>query len=143
MWVLANRWTRRGVLAGLAAGALTAATLLGLDVAQAARTPALLASIEQPLSPASDFLLVHGDTVRGAAGLQGPEIPLLACVQANRFPQGSQIVFRTRVVDPDTGDFLDDAALDSVTITFMISSRFSTTPARFFLAERRRWFLLT
>jgi len=62
-------------------------------------------------------LFVIGDTVRGGESVTMEEAPFLACVQQNRFPQGSAIVFRMRAVDPVTGQQLTPAEA-SMTATF-------------------------
>ena len=95
------------------------------DVNGAVGTPVpVVASAAQDAAP----LIVFGDTVRGALGLMPEELPLLACVQTNRFPQGSQIVWRMRVIDPATGTAMDDTSLTGVTLTLPDGS---TRPFRF------------
>lgn len=59
------------------------------------------------------FLLLQGDTVRSPEGLTDEEKTFLSCVQQSRFPQGSRIVWRYRVIDPTTNKALDDKALKS------------------------------
>lgn len=58
-------------------------------------------------------LLVIGDTVWAGANVSPEEAPFLACVQANRFPQGAGITFRMKVIDPATGQALtgDEATM--------------------------------
>jgi len=68
-------------------------------------------------APAKTFLMVDGDTARGGLNLAAEEKSWLDCVQANRFPQGSGMVFRAKVIDPLTGKALDDKSIKSVTMT--------------------------
>ncbi len=70
-----------------------------------------------PAAPVSKTLIIYGDTVRGPDGLTDDEKTILSCVQQNRFPQGSAIVWRFRVVDPGTAKALDDKELQRVTLT--------------------------
>jgi hypothetical protein len=85
--------------------------------------PAATQAQAQPAAPAAPkFLVVYGDIVRGTAGLTDEEKDStkaqgLTCVQMSRYPQGSRIVWRTRVLDPLTNKALDDKALSYVRIT--------------------------
>lgn len=69
-------------------------------------------------APKAQFLIVVGDTIRGTAGLTDPEKPILGCMQDNKFPQGSRIVWRMKVIDPATGKYMDDKQIKSFTITY-------------------------
>ncbi len=94
--------------------------------APAAATAAPATAAAQPATPAAPkptHLLVTGDTVRGQIGLTDAEKKLdvatgLHCVVMSRFPQGSRIVWRVKVLDPLTQASLDDKALEHVRITF-------------------------
>jgi hypothetical protein len=66
---------------------------------------------------ADQAVVVVGDTVRGGAGLRADEAPFLDCAVQSRFLQGGQIVFRMKVLDPETGQSLDDSQLSSLTLT--------------------------
>ncbi len=63
------------------------------------------------------FLILQGDTVRSPVGLTAEEKVFLSCVQQSRFPQGSRIVWRYRVLDPLTNKALDDKAIKEFTVT--------------------------
>jgi hypothetical protein len=63
------------------------------------------------------FLILQGDTVRSPEGLTDEEKTFLSCVQQSRFPQGSRIVWRYRVLDPLTNKALDDKAIKSFEVT--------------------------
>ena len=69
--------------------------------------------------PKPTFLMLYGDTVRGTAGLSPEEKDStkpagLTCVQMSRFPNGSRIVWRIRVLDPLTNKAMDDKAMEYV-----------------------------
>ena len=66
----------------------------------------------------SASLLIIGDTVRGELGLTMENAPFLACVQQNRFPQGSDIVFRMRALDPATGRPMDPSQISDFHVRF-------------------------
>ena len=68
-------------------------------------------------APKPTFLMLLGDTVRGTAGLTDEEKAVLTCVTFSKFPHGSRIVWRIRVLDPLTNKALDDKAMDNVTLT--------------------------
>lgn len=89
-------------------GAPTAAPTVAPTVATVVVTPA-------PLK----HLILYGDTVRGTAGLSPEEKDSskpqgLTCVQMSRFPHGSRIVWRIRVMDPATNKAMDDKSLEYV-----------------------------
>ena len=70
-------------------------------------------------TPKPTFLMLYGDTVRGTQGLSPEEKDStkpqgLTCVQMSRFPNGSRIVWRIRVLDPLTSKAMDDKALEYV-----------------------------
>jgi hypothetical protein len=66
--------------------------------------------------PVVTTLAVHTDTVQGPENLREDERPVWSCVQKNRFARNEQIVWRVRVVDPETGEPMDDEALSSVVV---------------------------
>ena len=82
----------------------------------AAPAPAAPAAAAAP-AVTKTFLIIDGDTARGGFNLAPDEKSWLDCVQANRFPQGSAIIFRAKVMDPLTGQAMDDKSLKSVTVT--------------------------
>jgi len=85
-----------------------------------ATTAPTVAPAPQAAAPAAPrFLVLYGDTVRGTAGLTPEEKDSaqpqgLTCVQMSRFPHGSRIVWRMRVLDPTTNKALDDKAMEYV-----------------------------
>jgi hypothetical protein len=68
-------------------------------------------------APAPKTLILVGDTVRGTAGLTDEEKTFLTCTQQSRFPQGSSIVWRYRVLEPATAKAMSDKQLKSFTLT--------------------------
>lgn len=125
------RSSTRILAAGIALWLVAASCGASTGEAPAAPSAATAApatqAVTQPATPAAPpkptNLLVVGDTVRGQIGLTDDEKKLdvatgLHCVVMSRFPQGSRIVWRVKVLDPLTQAPLDDKALDSVRITF-------------------------
>ncbi len=47
------------------------------------------------------------------------------CVPTNRFSADQQVIWRTKVIDPTTGEAMDDAALESVSIVLPDGERFT------------------
>lgn len=82
----------------------------------ASAAPTVAAATAVPVQLPKTLILV-GDTVRGTKNLTDEEKPFLGCVQANRFPPDSQIVWRYKVVDPLTTKALGDKDLKSFKIT--------------------------
>jgi hypothetical protein len=87
---------------------VAAAIALLLLASAAAASPAFADS------PSGGSLVVLADLVQGAPSPY-PDVP--PCVQSNRIPQGSKVVFRTRVIDGATGQALTDSDLSSVQVT--------------------------
>ena len=63
-----------------------------------------------------DLLFIDADTVQGPANLTEEERPLLSCVQDSRFARNEEIVWRVKVIDPLTGQPMDDTGLESVEV---------------------------
>ncbi len=92
------------------AGILTAVVMVSTILLMASGSSAASRS-----AAASD-LFVQADTVLGAVNLTGPEMQTKVCVQSSRFAHNEDIVFRMRVMDPQTGQPMDDSTLQSVTV---------------------------
>jgi len=62
---------------------------------------------------AAERLFFEGDMVRGPtkAGLTGP-----SCVLTSQYKRGEKVVWRLRVLDPKTGEQLDDKGLKSLIV---------------------------
>lgn len=81
----------------------------------------LLAASGGSAAPATapvSTLFLQADTVLGTVNLTGPEMPAKACIQTSRYAHNEEIVFRIRVVDPQTGEAMDDQGLQSVSVLF-------------------------
>lgn len=65
---------------------------------------------------AAATLFVGVDVVQGSTNLTKEQAAAKSCVANSRFSRNSQIVWRARVMDPKTGETMDDKALKSVQI---------------------------
>ncbi len=61
-------------------------------------------------------LVLTTDTVQGSKNVPDNQKADHSCVLSSRYPRNSQIVFRSKIVDPATGDLMDDQALASVQV---------------------------
>lgn len=66
-------------------------------------------------------LIIVTDVVTGHEN----NTPEQTCVPANRFSADQQIIWRTKVVDPTTGEAMDDGALESVSVVMPDGERFT------------------
>jgi hypothetical protein len=64
--------------------------------------------------PAAKNVSVLADTVMGSTNVPDAQTADRSCVMTNRFPRNSQIVWRVRVMDPVTGDLMDDKAVSKL-----------------------------
>jgi hypothetical protein len=64
--------------------------------------------------PAATNVSVMADTVMGSTNVPDAQTTERSCVMTNRFPKNSQIVWRVRIMDPVTGDLMDDKAVSKV-----------------------------
>jgi len=87
------------------------------SAAAPAKTQAVVAPAA-PVAAAPKALILQGDTVRSPEGLTDEQKTFLSCVEFSRFPQGARIVWRFKVIDPLSGQPLDDKAIKSVVITY-------------------------
>ena len=86
----------------------------GETATSATTAPTAAATTQATAKPqVATFLILQGDTVRSPEGLTDEEKTFLSCVQQSRFPQGSRIVWRYRVIDPVANKTLDDKSLTS------------------------------
>lgn len=100
---------------GTGTGEGAAATKAPAAPAASAAAPTVAVAAPTPAAP--KFLILQGDTVRSPEGLTDEQKTYLACVQQNRFPQGSRIVWRYKVIDPLTNKALDDKQIKSFDVT--------------------------
>jgi len=61
-------------------------------------------------------LTVQADTVSGPLNIPNDQAAGRVCVAQSRFARNSEIVWRVRVIDPLTGQQLDDTALQTVQV---------------------------
>ncbi|MCL4465204.1 MAG: hypothetical protein M1389_04105 [Chloroflexi bacterium] len=71
-----------------------------------------------PDAAVGSTLFVQADVVYGTVNLAPNEMPTTACVQSSRFAHNQELVFRIRVIDPATGEAMDDQALQWVGVLF-------------------------
>lgn len=115
---------RRRLLLGLASPVITVALVAcaqqpGGTTSQSAggaATPTAEASQQASEAPAAEALFIDADTVLGPTNLTDEELPVKTCVQMSRFAHNEEIVWRVKVIDPTTGEPMDDSALESVQI---------------------------
>ncbi len=67
-------------------------------------------------APAAKNVALMVDTVLGSTNVPDDQVTNRSCVQTNRFPHGGQIVWRARVMDPVTGNYLDDKAVSKIQV---------------------------
>lgn len=77
---------------------------------------ATLGKIGHASAQDANSLFVVGDTVEGGKNRPASEAAIRDCVLNNIFPRNSQIVWRMRVIDPKTGQPMDDTMLKSVEV---------------------------
>ncbi len=94
------------------AAALGVAAGLLLAACQVAATPT-----PTPAPAGAVPLILTADTVKGGKNLTPEEkAGGLSCVLNNRFAKNEEIVWRARIIDPTTGDPMDDTMLSSVVV---------------------------
>jgi hypothetical protein len=75
------------------------------------------ATPEKPAAAAvSDKLVMYVDIVQGSKNVPADQAKNRACVSSSRFPRNAEMVFRMRITDPKTGDFMDDKLLKGVAV---------------------------
>lgn len=89
-----------------------AAALVGLvGIASACASPAVSAPVPAP--KVAQNLILDANTTTGSGGTLKADA---VCVLGSQFKRGQQVVWRIKVIDPATGQPLDDKALQSVKI---------------------------
>lgn len=106
--MISNGRARAVFTAALGWIALVTATLVFAPLAAAQTAPGQTAQ----------GLVVQADFVQGTANIAQEDVPFKACVQTSRFPRNSDIVFRARVWDPQTGMPMDDQSLYAISVSF-------------------------
>lgn len=62
-------------------------------------------------------LVVYADTVLGGQNVPKNQAAERSCVLSSRYPRNSEIVWRVRVIDRETGESMDDTMLESLKVT--------------------------
>ena len=94
-------------------------TSAGLMAAVYGGRVTMAAAQEAPATPPSGIvseLIVYGDIVQGGKNLPEDQREDRSCVLSSRFPRNSEIVWRVRVIDPETREAMDDTMLDKVEV---------------------------
>ena len=108
----------------LTAAALAVA-LLGTACSGGGDDEATEGGQEETQAPVSaGVLALSADTVFGPANIPEDQAASQVCVLASRFPRNSEIVWRARVIDPVSGEEMDDSMLDSVVVTLADGQEF-------------------
>ncbi len=68
-------------------------------------------------APTVKTLFISADVVQGSTNVPKDLVALNSCVLSSRFPRNSQMVWRSRVFDPATGNLMDDKAISKVTVS--------------------------
>lgn len=89
------------------------ATVYGGRVARVSAQEATAA----PEGGTANQLIVYGDTVQGGKNVPEDQAAERSCVLTNRFPRNAEVVWRVEVIDPETGQAMDDTMLDKVEVT--------------------------
>jgi len=97
----------RGLAIGMVLG-LFAAVVISACSAPGAASPSA--------APVSATLILQADTVWGPKNIAKAERAGKVCVQRNLFGRNEEIVWRVKVIDPGTGEPMDDQALSSVAV---------------------------
>ncbi len=61
-------------------------------------------------------LLLASDLVQGSKNVPQAQADLKSCTATSRFPRNAEMVWRVRVYDPNTGNLMDDKALEGVQV---------------------------
>lgn len=96
----------------VARGSLAIAVLLAAGTVLAAGMAPPQAQAQQGFN---QIVVVH-DIVRGSWNVPKDEIATKVCVLNSRFLRKEQVVWRIKLLDPATGAFLDDKALQRVEV---------------------------
>ena len=74
------------------------------------------ASSTQASAAVTQNLMISADTVQGSKNIPADQKANRSCVLSSRFPRNSEMVWRARIVDPATGDVMDNTVLDKVQV---------------------------
>lgn len=112
-----TRAVRLAIIGGLALALVACASEPGASATPepSEAEPSVAVSVE-PSDPVGQFLFIDADTVLGPENLTEEERPAKTCVQWSRFAHNEQVVWRVKVLDPLSGEPMDDTTLTSVQV---------------------------
>jgi len=107
-----------GLVAVLAAGLVACAEEPGQSAEPSSAAPSVIESTEPSVTaePVGQFLFLDVDVVLGPTNLTDEEKPAKTCVQQSRFAHNEQVVWRIKVLDPLTGDPMDDTMVATLQV---------------------------
>jgi hypothetical protein len=97
-------------------GRLAMGIALGVLVAAAISACSAPGAASPSTAAVSSTLILQADTVWGPKNIAKAELSGKICVQRNLFARNEEIVWRVKVIDPSTGEPMDDQALSSVAV---------------------------
>jgi hypothetical protein len=97
-------------------GRLAMGIALGVLVAAAISACSAPGAASPSTAAVSSTLILQADTVWGPKNIAKAELSGKICVQRNLFARNEEIVWRVKVIDPSTGEPMDDQALSSVAL---------------------------
>ncbi|MGK2852249.1 MAG: hypothetical protein ACSLFN_15260 [Candidatus Limnocylindrales bacterium] len=101
--------TARRLATGIILGTVVAAVIAACSAAGTATLSP---------SPVAGKLILQADTVWGPKNIAKADLSGRICVQRNLFARNEEIVWRVKVIDPATGEPMDDQVLSSLAVTF-------------------------
>ena len=105
-----------GNLLASTARRLTTGIILGAFVAVVVSACSATGTASPSAAPVTAKLILQADTVWGPKNIAKADLAGKICVQRNLFARNEEIVWRVKVIDPATGNPMDDQALSSVTV---------------------------
>lgn len=112
-------WLRIALMVGVAAIMLVATACSGggqTPPAGSEPKPDQSGSSAPEAIPGFEALIVVHDLVRGSVNIPDAEKKDKVCVQSSRYLHNEEIVWRIKVIDPKTGQEMDDQALEKVEV---------------------------
>lgn len=91
----------------------------GLVAAAYGGRATIVGAQDAPATPpggTANELIVYGDIVQGGKNISEDQRADRSCVLTSRFPRNSELVWRVRVIDPETRQTMDDTMLEKVEV---------------------------
>ncbi|MDH4334794.1 MAG: hypothetical protein OEW24_05980 [Chloroflexota bacterium] len=107
-----------GLIIVLAAGLVACAEEPGQSAEPSSAAPSVVESTAPSATaePVGQFLFLDVDVVLGPTNLTDEEKPAKSCVQWSRFAHNEQVVWRVKVLDPLTGEAMDDTMVTTLQV---------------------------